>query len=216
MKKSAEFIPCGVNAKLVLRHSIRGSLKGAIFPDGVSLTPEGIKKAVDFGKNLHYSVGDVFASNVLRCIQTVKCIIEGIDETTERPMSLVDMRHFYSNDIEQSFRTFLSEKNGKNIVVKLSNGVALSGFYSIRDIALNQLNFIFGTGGKPSCLDIYCTHDFQLACLISSLFNNMKTTEDAHNNWPNMLEGVFLWGNIENFNCIWREKIYHFENYYIR
>lgn len=212
MKEIAKLVPCGVNAKLVLRHSIRGTLKGVDFPDEVSLTTEGIKKAVEFGKNLHFSIGDIFSSNVLRCVQTVKCIIEGAAGLTEYPISLVDMRQFYSNDNEQSFRTFISEKSGKNVVVKLSNGITLPGFYSIREIALNQLNFIFGTGGKPSCLDIYCTHDFQLICLISALFKNVDNIEDVQSNWPNMLEGVFVWGTIDNFHCIWRDNICHIEN----
>lgn len=212
MNDLAKLVPFGVNVKLVLRHSIRDSLRGVEFSDKVSLTIEGIKKAVDFGKNLHFTIGDVFTSNVLRCVQTVKYILEGVDDSTEHPISLVDMRQFYTNDIQKSSSTFISEGNGKNVVVKLSNDIPLSGFYSIRDIALNQLNFIFGTGGKSTCLDIYCTHDFQLICLISALFRNINNIEDVNANWPNMLEGVFIWGNIDNFYCVWRGKICHIRN----
>lgn len=209
MIELTKLIPCGMNSKLVIRHSIRNSLKESEFPDEVSLTNDGISKAFDFGKNLNIQIGDVYTSNVLRCIQTVKCIIEGADDLRNHPVSLIDMRQFYTDNIQQSFKTFISEKNGKNVAAKLSKEIPIPGFYPIRDIALNQLKFIFSTGGKPSCIDIYCTHDFQLICLISALFKNIQNIEDINSNWPQMLEGVLIWGNINDFYCVWRNNICH-------
>ena len=212
MIEFAKLIPFGENVKLVIRHSIRESLKGVELPDEVPLTTEGRNMAINYGKNLCNPIGEVYSSNVLRCVQTVRCIIEGASDSIEYPISLVDMRQFYTYDIQQSFRTFVSEKNGKNVVVKLSNGISLPGFYPIRDIALNQLKFIFGTGGQPSRLDIYCTHDFQLICLISAIFKTIVNIDEVNNNWPQMLEGIYLWGNIDNFYCVWRQNICHIVN----
>jgi len=212
MTDSAKLIPLGVNAKIVIRHSIRESLKGVESPDEVPLTKEGRDLAISFGKGLVDPIGKVYSSNVERCIETARCIIEGNISSSNIPVTLVDMRKFYASEIQESYKTFVSENSGKNVVVKLSNGNSLSGFLTIKDIALNQLKFFFNTGGQLSHWDIYCTHDFQIICLISAIFKNINNIDDVKDNWPNMLEGVLLWGSLNDFYCAWRNSIRHVEN----
>ena len=65
------------NVKLLLRHSIRQSLKGVDDTISISLTEEGILNAYNFGKNLPWNIGVASTSIARRCIQTVDKIVEG-------------------------------------------------------------------------------------------------------------------------------------------
>ncbi len=207
MINSAKLIPNNVNVKLVIRHSTRNSLKGVEKPDDIPLTEDGMTKAINFGKGLKLSIGDVYSSTATRCRQTIDCILDGAN--IKRSIETIDMSKYYASDIIESINTFKKEGSGKNVLLKLSNNISLPGFYSIRKCTLNQLNLIFNSIENRPTIDIYCTHDFQIMCIISALFKKINSMETIKENWPNMLEGLFFWGNLNDFYCIWRgEKIH--------
>lgn len=74
------------------------------------------------------------------------------------------------------------------------------------------LNYIFSTGNEANKLDMYCTHDLQLAMLNSALFYSKSSIEDIEHHWPKMLEGMFFWGKREDFSCVWRGRIKRYIN----
>jgi hypothetical protein len=49
--------------------------------------------------------------------------------------------------------------------------------------------------------------------MLAIMFDEIETVEDLTTNWPNMLEGMLLYGTREAFFCIWRGKIRYFTNY---
>lgn len=210
IEKDIREIPKGVNAKLILRHSLRPSLKNIEDPDNVSLTNEGLKIAYDFGAKLDYPIGELISSKVLRCRQTIEQIQQGSRVKHTKTIDLVDMKMFYTYDSILSDITFKEEKNGKSIISKLLSNEALPGFYTLDKCVSNFLDYIFAIGNIKNSLDIICTHDFQIMYFVSWLFKYSSDIEFIKNQWPRIMEGVVLWGVRNDFYCIWRSNIKHF------
>jgi hypothetical protein len=99
----------------------------------------------------------------------------------------------------------------KGIFDCFSKNIDMPGFYDLETSVNRMINYIFETGNQNNTMDIFCTHDFQLAMLL--LFINGKSYKyktilfDGSGNWPYMLEGMFLWKNKNNFNLVWRGEI---------
>lgn len=49
--------------------------------------------------------------------------------------------------------------------------------------------------------------------MLAIMFDEIKNIDDLTNNWPNMLEGVLLYGTRESFYCLWRGQMKYFRNY---
>ena len=75
------------------------------------------------------------------------------------------------------------------------------------------IDFVFTTGNKKHSIDLYCSHDFYIGMMLDIMFDEIETVEDLTTNWPNMLEGMLLYGTREAFFCVWRGKIRYFTNY---
>ena len=73
---------------------------------------------------------------------------------------------------------------------------------------------MFANGNKENSVDLFCTHDFQMAILYAGLFNFAETKDSIINNkWPMMLEGMIFWGNRNHFWCAWRGEVKEYKNY---
>ena len=212
MNNAAQIIPDGENIKLVIRHSIRYSLKEQFEPDNVPLTREGMHLALHFGKGLHYPIGEVYSSNILRCLQTAEFIMEGYDSKSKYDIKPIDMKSFYCKDKFLCDKAFDEEDNGKSIVAKLNNGDCIPGLLSLEESVEALLDFLFSTGNHDNQLDLYCTHDFQMMLLISGLFDRSTEQNKIKENWPMMLEGLLFWGCRNDFTCIWRGEAKHYVN----
>lgn len=119
----------------------------------------------------------------------------------------------FSYDRELSDQVFKKEGSMKKVVYLLNDGVFLPGFNTLESSARRMLDYIFNTGGVYRTLDIYCTHDFHIALLLTALWKNNVTLKSIEENWPNMLEGLFIWGERNDFYCSWRYMKGHFVNF---
>ena len=89
----------------------------------------------------------------------------------------------------------------------------MEGFNSIQESAKIMLDYMFSNGNLENTVDLYCTHDFQMAILYAYLFDFASTRKSIENNkWPMMLEGMILWGEKNHFWCSWRNEIRQFVN----
>ena len=76
-----------------------------------------------------------------------------------------------------------------------------------------MLDYIFENGNEKNKVDLFCTHDFQMAILYAHLFDFASSRKSIEKNkWPMMLEGMIFWGNRKHFWCSWRNEIKEFEN----
>jgi len=211
MEESAKLCPEDTNIKLIIRHSIRPHME---IVDGklqdVSLTAEGAVLARQLGASLELSPGSLVYSPCTRCKQTCEEIVNGFSEQnkiSDLSYELFSSKVFSSSHVKDGKKCFDNFKELKNegVFKKYANGEELEGQYGLRDSVTPMLDCIFATGNKPLTIDIFCTHDFQMSLFLLGFFgcgqeNQAKILE----NWPKMLEGIFLWGRRDQFYAAWR------------
>ena len=212
MEKGAEKVPVGANCKIVFRHSIREKIEDGIGRE-VRLTNEGKELARSFGRGLGYDIGFFATSTCDRNIQTSNEILFGKGVKKDLVKAHKELECPQTKDRALS-DTIFKEMNfrSEKIILKL-NTEGLPGFNSIPEAAKIMLDFIFSNGNKAKTVDLFCTHDFQMAILYAYLFDFAKTQQSIdENKWPMMLEGMIFWGTRNHFLCSWRGEIKEFIN----
>lgn len=212
MEKGASKVPVGQNCKIIFRHSIRGKIESGVGRE-VALTDEGIELCKSFGRNLQYDIGYVASGTCLRNIQTCENILLGKAQNRNIVKAPNEMEYPQTKDIFLSDKVFKELKfNNQEIIFKLKKE-GLEGFNSIQESAKIMLDYMFSNGNLENTVDLYCTHDFQMAILYAYLFDFASTRRSIENNkWPMMLEGMILWGEKKHFWCSWRNEIREFVN----
>ena len=210
MEKSAAFIPGNVNVKLVFRHSIRPSLKGCDNPDEVPLTQEGVCLARFFGREIGMEIGFVGTNRAQRCCETVARMLEARHQDTNIIVISDALSLSYVKDSALLKTSTSGKMSLKNLVLKNNKGEIIPGMNSLEDSVRGILDYIFSVGNRVNMLDLFCTHDFQIMMIASLLFTRYVTREEIEGNWPRMLEGVFFWGERNDFYCSWRGEIKHY------
>lgn len=213
METDALSIPNDANIKLLIRHSIKDTHLQTNGINDQLLTKEGEICAQYFGRHIQYELGVLYSSNFKRCIQTIENILIGRQEkrTVEVEDYLLGSLVCPNSNLCQNV---IKELGLKEFLSKMVNNSSIQGFPSLDNCMKEILDFIFQTGNKQKTIDIYCTHDIHIAMIISQLFN-LTLTKDIKNNWPMMLEGMYLWGKRNNFYCTWRGSRGHFTDYAI-
>lgn len=216
MEKGAAAVPAGENCKLVLRHSIRHDPVTADDMDA-TLTEEGRAMAQWFGSGIGYEIGHVASSSRQRNIQTCQAILSGKGVEREIAIARDELETPHAQDLELSGAAF-AELNYycRDILHRLKNG-GLPGFNPIGVATRIMTDYIFASGNACGCVDLFCTHDFQMAILLAGLFGYSPDDEmSQEGEWPLMLEGMILWGERSHFWCAWRGEVREFINHGIR
>lgn len=213
METGAEKVPTGENCKIIFRHSIRGKIESGVGRE-VELTNEGIELSRMFGKHLEYDIGFVASSSCKRNIQTCKEILYGKGVEKEIILAPNELEGPQTKDRVLSDKAFEDLKFKNDEIIFQMNNKNLPGFNSIETATKIMLDFMFANGNKTNTVDLFCTHDFQMAILYSGLFGFGKTKESIkQNKWPMMLEGMVLWGKRNHFWCTWRNETKEFINF---
>lgn len=218
MEESAELCPSGHNIKMLIRHSIRQEIKdGANIEtiENAQLTREGKKMAERLGESLDMDIGAISSSYSQRCVDTCQEIIKGYNQNHSKYnhgiLKTEMLQSPHCKNIPEQHDTWA--KLGMNGVFDcFAKNIDMPGFYDLETSVKRIVDYIFEIGNKNNSLDIFCTHDFQIAMLL--LFFNEKKYEykqilfGGSDNWPFMLEGMFLWKDKSNLNVLWRGKKY--------
>jgi broad specificity phosphatase PhoE len=212
---SAKLCPEGHNIKILIRHSIRQEIKenaGMEEIKNAQLTNEGRKIAERFGKELGSDIGTVSSSYSQRCIDTCYEIINGFNENYIAYNSAV----LKTKMLQSTHCKDGPEKNGtwaklgtEGIFDGFVKNIDMPGFYNLEESVNRILDYIFETGNKNNTVDIFCTHDFQIAMLLLFFYGNTQELKDKifSTDWPLMLECMFLWKDKNNLNFSWRGEI---------
>lgn len=211
LNEGAKGIPKDANVKMIFRHSFRDSFIGEKDYQTMPLNEYGILKAREFGYSIEYPIGNMYSSKLERCIQTLE-YMTGSSKITIAPEYLTTI-FTYDNEIADAQIKLLDSL--KKVIIELKEGKIIPGFYPINITVKKIIDFIFMTGNKKHSIDLYCTHDFHIGMMLAIMFDEIETIDDLAANWPNMLEGMFLYGMRESFYCSWRGKTKHFDNYLI-
>lgn len=210
MKLGASKVPNNENCKIIFRHSIRGEIHSGVGKD-VPLTNEGIELCKSFGKHLQYDIGFVASSSCPRNIQTCENILLGSNKKRQIVLAPNQLECPQIKDRDLSDKVFDKlQSNTPEIIFRMKNDF-LQGFNTLEESANIMLDFIFENGNEKNKVDLFCTHDFQMAILYAHLFDFAATRESIINNtWPMMLEGMIFWGDRKHFWCSWRNEIKEF------
>jgi hypothetical protein len=218
MEKSAELCPDGQNIKMLIRHSIRQEVRsdtGLEAFENAQLTREGRKMAERLGESLSMDIGTISSSCTQRCIDTCQEIINGYNKSHSKYyhdiIKTEMLQRPHCKNVQEEHDTW--EKIGmKGILDGFAINTDMPGIYDIETSVNRMVDYIFETGNDNNSIDIFCTHDFQLAMLL--LFFNGKVPEykqklfNEDDNWPFMLEGMFLWKSESSINVLWRDEKY--------
>lgn len=204
MEQAASDVPFNKNMKIIFRHSIRSAIIDAKRQHEAMLTGEGEQLARSFGANIKEKLGFVASSPSPRCIQTVKEILRGNNCDKEIAICDVALINPQTKDKKLAGELFLSRK-AIDIIEGLANNKDMGGLWSLKHAVKVMIDYLFSTGGDEGAVDLYCTHDFQMALLYAYFFDYAKTKESIINNkWPMMMEGAVLYGERDNFFIAWR------------
>ena len=212
MEKGALLVPSGANCKIVFRHSIRGKIESGIGRE-VMLTNEGIELARSFGRNLNYDIGVIASSSCDRNIQTCNEILKGKKVQKSIIIASKELEGPQTKD-EKVCGMFFEKMNFRSdIIIHKLVTEGIPGFNTIEDAAKIMLDYIFANGNAENSVDLFCTHDFQMAILYAYLFGFKSSEEELkYTKWPMMLEGMICWGTRNHFWCSWRDQIKEFIN----
>ncbi len=213
MEKGATHVPKRANCKIVFRHSIRGNIKNGTFGREVLLTNEGIELARSFGRGLRYNIGFFASSSCDRNIQTCNEILLGKGVKKKLIIASKELEAPQIKDRCVSDKVFADYNYRSDVIIHKLVTDGLPGFYSIEETAKIMLDFIFAYGNEANTVDLFCTHDFQMAILYAYLFDFTSSEEELeYKKWPMMLEGMIFWGKRNHFWCSWRGQIKEFIN----
>ena len=206
-----QYIPKGSNVKLLIRHSYRPTLKGIKNPDGVHLTKQGLFEATRLGQSLPMDIGYCCSSPIIRCRET----IQSISRLPENAIEISDVLGYSFIENDEIATAMFSTYSLKEIVYLMSLQSKVDGFIPAQVGVRNIIDLLFSKGGQSKKLDIFCTHDMHLAILDSIMFSKYNSIDDIRDNWPNMLEGFYFWGQRNDFYCVWRNEKERFVNFFM-
>lgn len=207
MENATKKIPENANCKIIFRHSIRGKIDSGVGRK-VKLTDEGVELARFFGRNLETEIGFVASSSCDRNIQTCEEILLGAKCKREIIIAPNELEGPQTKDKGLSDKVFEQYNFANNEIIYQMKKDCLPGFNSVEDATKIMVDFMFANGNKENSVDLFCTHDFQMAILYAGLFNFAETKDSIINNkWPMMLEGMIFWGNRNHFWCAWRGEV---------
>lgn len=211
LSKDAEYIPQNANVKMIFRHSYRDPFVKEKDYQTMPLNEYGIRKAQDLGKSIEYHIGEMYSSELQRCIQTLKYMTNS-DRITIAADYLTSV-FTYDNKLADEQIELLGSL--KKVIIELKTEETLPGFYPINETVKRMIDFVFSTGNRDHSIDLYCTHDFHIGMMLAVMYDDINTIETLSANWPNMLEGMLLFGTRKSFYCLWRGQKKYFYNYLI-
>ena len=216
LEESAELCPSGINIKFLFRHSIRGEIGKNVAHHEIQnaqLTLEGRKFAESLGESIDMEIGKVSSSLTQRCVDTCSEIIKGYNKNHAKyahrilETKMLQCPQVINESDPKGDETW--ERLGlEGIFNCYASNIEMPGMYNLQIAVEHIIKYIFDTGNIDNTIDLFCTHDFQLAMLLLYFSENKIECKDNlfNGDWPLMLEGMFLWGNVENYNILWRGK----------
>ena len=195
-------VPHGVDVALVVRHAEREAIPTGEFGVDVPLTARGVAAAEALGRvSSVREEATVVSSPVTRCVQTAEAILRGggwsgavtLDRRLGDPGPFVV-------DPEVSGALFLKLPIPELVRRQLSDSCPPAGMRSASEGVKIILGLVAGDLQWQGRLNVYVTHDTILAVLLARLFRLPIDDID----WPQFLDGLFLWRSGGQLNLSWR------------
>lgn len=215
MIASVRLLPENKRLILFTRHSLRERSDGNGFASNqLPLTPKGRVLAKSWGRwlatNLPYSLDvDSISSPIERCLDTSKLMQEGagLSRSIIHQSLLVEPGSLVTDPIIAN--PVFKEIGVLNFINRfLKNN--LDGTKNSYQGGIDILSLFYQYQPQPGHLILAVSHDTLLSAFLAIMLDSI---EIDWNDWPKMMEGVFLWFDDEVFDkadahFIWRGELY--------
>lgn len=224
MYQAIELLPDSITpVTLFTRHSVREIVAGqGLAGYDLQLTDEGRELAQAWGRYLIENTGRVIeqcmSSPIQRCVDTAALMIQGADQVTQRPNThnieiveqglLVEPGSFVL-DIQQA-APYFRQQGALGFINSFVNNALPGMKHPITGVA-DVLELLYNAHPQNSGgLSLAVSHDTIIAAMLAVMRNQMQLEKS---DWPEMMEGVFVWFEGDNFaesvlKWIWRGKIH--------
>lgn len=215
MIPSVTLLPADKPLILFTRHSIRERSEGHGFASSqLPLTQKGRVLARSWGcwlsGNLPYSMDvDSLSSPIMRCIDTAQLMQEGAGLSRHiAPQPLLVEPGSLVIDPEIASPLF-KEIGVLNFINRFLQG-NLEGTKNSYQGALDILSLFYQQQPNHGHLMLAVSHDTLLSAFLAVMLGSVNIT---WNDWPKMMEGVFLWFDDKPFfqstvHFVWRGQVY--------
>lgn len=215
MISSVRLLPEGKRLILFTRHSLRERSDGNGFASyQLPLTPKGRILAKSWGRwlagHLPYSLDvDSISSPIRRCIDTAQLMQEGagLRRDIAHQSLLVEPGSLVT---EPDIATPIFKEIGVlNFINRFLQG-NLEGTKNAYQGGLDLLSLFYQHQPQHGHLMLAVSHDTLLSAFLAVMFD---VVEIDWNDWPKMMEGVFLWFDDKPFeqahaHFVWRGEVY--------
>lgn len=199
-------VPRAVGAALLIRHSIRAHIPPGVDGDEVELTERGRRLAEAFGRLLVDRLGEVRSSTSPRCIQTGESIALGAGQRREsRVDPTLGPLGPFTLDRELS-RPLREEIGHAGIYERMLRApdVPLPGRRTLREGARLLALTMLGKDIPTGAVNVHVTHDTTLFAFALAMTG---ATTVSNSDWPQMLEGLFLWKVGPHTHVAWKGRV---------
>lgn len=224
MLKAIDLLPdVHTPVTLFTRHSIRENVAGqGLAGYDLQLTGPGRELAQKWGAYLidhsGRAIQHCISSPIQRCVDTAALMIEGADSVHIAPNThhieiveqglLVEPGSFVL-DIKQA-GPYFRQQGALGFINSFVNN-ALPGMKHPIHGVVDVLELIYNTHpNSPGGLSLAVSHDTILAAIIAVISGRNEVSQE---DWPQMMEGLFVWFEGKNFlesqlKWIWRGKVH--------
>lgn len=206
LKPALSLLPAAEPVHLFTRHSVRELAKDGFADYRLPLTEEGVAMARSWGAALGRPLARISSSPVGRCVDTAQAMMEGAMEAgllaapmeIERSMVLVEPG-CYVEDVAAVGPHFMKLGALGFINHHISDG--LEGLLSPDAGRQKLLGFLQARQPEPGTLAVHVSHDTIIVAFVANLLGLGQVSEQ---DWPWMMEGVWLWFDDRELHWIWR------------
>ncbi len=215
MISSVNLLPTGKRLILFTRHSLRERSDGNGFAsEQLPLTPKGRVLAKSWGRwldeHLPYSLDvDSISSPITRCVDTAQLMQEGagLQRDIVHQSLLVEPGSLVTEPKVAS--VIFKEIGVLNFINRFLQG-DIEGTKNAYQGGLDLLSLFYQHQPQPNQLRLAVSHDTLLSAFLAVMLDVPKID---WNDWPKMMEGVFLWFDDAPFDAacayfIWRGATY--------
>lgn len=206
LEPALERLPGDASLHLLTRHSVREASTAGFADYRLALTEEGVALAEQWGARLNRPVARLTSSPVPRCVDTALAMARGAraqgwmpqDLTVEEAAVLVEPGS-YVQDINEAGPAFF--RLGAVDFINQHLGEGLRGVLSPAAGRDQLVRHMLDDDPEPGSLAVHVTHDTILAAFVAGLHEHARIEEQ---DWPWMMEGVWLWRSGDELHWIWR------------
>lgn len=199
-EQALSLLPTSAGVVLLTRHSIREQADNAMPGFDIPLTPEGFALAVKWGARLSRPIHHVYSSHSPRCVHTGEAMLQGggSSQAVEIHEKLCEPG-CYVADMRVAGPTFVALGPVDFVSGTLRDEV--DGMFAMREGTGRFLQMLKATQPTDPAITVCVTHDTILSTFVYDLENRRQLDDD---DWPWMLEGVFLWFDEQDVHWVWR------------